>query len=123
MRIMVTCACAVILVSCSTEPSCRNELKGRSLSPNGKMVAVVFSRNCGATVGDNYQVSIIPTSAEPEGKGNVLVLDQAPDYSPSLKPIWNGDRAVTIPIPAGARLFSRSDQANGVRVTFRQVQL
>lgn len=84
------------------------------------MAAVVFSRNCGATVSDNYQVSIIPTSDEPEGKGNVLVLDQAPEYSPNLKPVWNGDGAVTIPVPAGSRMFAKSDHANGVRVTFQQ---
>lgn len=85
------------------------------------MAAVVFSRNCGATVGDNYQVSIIPTSEEPEGKGNVLVLDQAPDYSPNLKPVWSGDGAVIIPVPAGARMFSKSNRASGVQVTFQQL--
>lgn len=85
------------------------------------MAAVVFSRNCGATVGDNYQVSIIPIAEEPEGKGNVLVLDQAPDYTPGLKPIWSGNGAVTIPIPAGARVFDRRNSANGVRVAFQQL--
>lgn len=121
MRILIISTCVISLVSCSTEPSCRNEPKGRSLSPNGKMAAVVFSRNCGATVGDNYQVSIIPTSEEPEGKGNVLVLDQAPDYSPNLKPVWSGDGAVIIPVPAGARMFSKSNRASGVQVTFQQL--
>lgn len=85
------------------------------------MAAVIFSRNCGATVGDNYQISIIPVSEEPEGKGNVLVLDQAPDYSARLKPIWNGDGAVTIPIPAGARVFDKHNSASGVQVVFQQL--
>lgn len=121
MRLVIVSVCVMLLASCSTEPSCQNEPKGRSLSPNGKLAAVVFSRNCGATVGDNYQVSIMPTAEEPEGKGNVLVLDQAPNYSPDLKPVWNGDGAVTIPVPAGARMFSKSNRVNGVQVTFRQL--
>lgn len=121
MRVAIISVSAVLLASCSTEPSCRNEPKGRSISPNGKMAAVVFSRNCGATVADNYQVSVISSSDQPEGKGNALVLDQAPDYSPDLKPVWNGNGAVAIPVPAGARVFSKSNRANGVQVTFRQL--
>jgi hypothetical protein len=111
-----------MLTSCGTYMSCDNEFKGRSLSPDGKLAAVVFSRNCGATVGDNYQVSVVSASEEPTGKGNVVVLDQAPDYSPSLKPVWNGNTTLIIPIPVGARVFSKTDRANGVGIIFKQIR-
>lgn len=85
------------------------------------MYAVIFSRNCGATVGDNYQVSIVPSGAPPTGKGNTLVVDQAPPYSDRFKPIWNGNDSIVIPIPIGSRIFSKADNVNGVRVTFKQL--
>ena len=122
MRIVVLASmCALFVASCSSEPSCQNELKGRSLSANGKWAAVVFSRNCGATVGDNYQVSIVPNDEAPTGKGNVLVVDQSPPYSDRFKPVWNGNGAVTVLIPPGARVFTKSSDVGSIRVTFRQM--
>jgi hypothetical protein len=112
---------AASLSSCSSEPACQNELQGRSLSPNGKKSAVIFSRNCGATVGENYQVSIVPNGEALSDKGNALVVDQAPPYSDRLKPIWNGNDSITVPIPTGSRIFSKADNVSGVWVTFKQM--
>lgn len=120
MRIAIS-AFAMALASCSVDPSCQNELQGRSVSPNGKMAAVVYSRNCGATTGDNYQVSIVPAGEKPAGKGNALIVDSTPPYSPRFQPMWRGDDALIIPIPAGARLFSKSSLVHGVQVTFQQL--
>jgi hypothetical protein len=85
------------------------------------MAAIVFSRNCGATVGDNYQISIVPADEKPTGAGNTLILDQAPSYSPRFKPTWHSDSALTIPVPAGARMFSENNHVNGVRATFQKL--
>jgi len=117
----ITAMCAIFMSSCSSEPSCENELQGHSLSPDGKWSAVIFSRNCGATVGDSYQVSIVPSGEMPIGKGNALVVDQAPPYSNRLKPIWNGGDSIIVPIPAGSRIFLKVDYVSGVRVTFKQM--
>jgi hypothetical protein len=85
------------------------------------MAAIAYSRNCGATTGDNYQISIVSADEEPTGVGNALILDSAPSYSPDFKPMWHGDAALTIPVPAGARVFSKSGRVNGVQVTFQQL--
>jgi hypothetical protein len=114
-------AFAMALASCNVSPSCRNEPHGRSVSPNGKMAAIVYSRNCGATTGDNYQISIVPADEAPTGTGNALILDSGPSYSPHFKPMWHGDGALTIPVPAGARVFSKNRRVNGVQVTFQQL--
>lgn len=84
------------------------------------MTAIVFSRNCGTTVGDNYQISIVPADEEATGAGNTLILDQAPSYSRRFKPTWSGESALTVPVPAGARVFSESNHVNGVGVTFQK---
>ena len=113
--------CALLVGSCSSEASCQNQLLDRSLSPDGQMVAFIFSRNCGATVGENYQVSVVPRCELSVGKGNILVADQAPPYSDRFKPVWNGKHSVTVPIPSGARIFTKGDNANGIQVVFRQM--
>jgi hypothetical protein len=120
-RVIIAGVCTIFIASCSSEPSCQNESQGHSLSPDGKRSAVIFSRNCGATVGDNYQVSIVANGETPAGKGNALVVDQAPPYSDRLKPMWNGSDSIIIPIPAGSRIFSKADNVSGVRVTFKQM--
>ena len=112
---------AILLASCSSEPVCQNELQGRSISPDGKWSAVIFSRNCGATVGRNYQVSIVPGGAAPTGKGNVLVADGVPSYSDRLKPVWSGSESVTVPIPSEARVFTKSSEVGVIKVKFRQM--
>ena len=66
-------ALALVLSGCDL---CGNEVARTVLSPSGKMKAVVFNRNCGATTGFNTQVSILPvSSALPDDGGNTLILD------------------------------------------------
>ena len=108
----------LLLGGCSLQLTCQNEIRGRSVSPDGRMTAIVFSRNCGATVGENYQVSILSSTESPRGSGNVLIADQMPPYSDKLKPIWRGNRSVFVPIPKGSRMFYKSDNVQDVKVTF-----
>jgi hypothetical protein len=54
---------------------CSNDLLGSVSSPSGRLRAVLFSRECGATVGLNTQVSIIGPTAELTGSGNVVILE------------------------------------------------
>lgn len=72
-------------------------------------------------MGENYQVSIVKNGEIPTGKGNALVVDLAPPYSDRLKPIWNGNGSVTVPVPEGSRIFSRADNVSGIRVKFKQM--
>ena len=90
------------------------------MSPGNKLALVLFSRNCGATTGENYQASMVAPGEQPTGKGNVLVLDHAPSYSDTYRPAWTSDKAVVVPVPRGARVFVKNEDVNGVRVTFKQ---
>ncbi len=111
---------ATVCLGSACSASCENEIVVRSPSPDGKRSAVIFSRNRGATVGFNYQVSIVAGGKAPTGVGNVLVVDQAPAYSARFRPVWNGNSSVTVPIPPGARVFTKVNSVAGVGVTFRQ---
>jgi hypothetical protein len=111
----------VFLTSCSAEPSCENEVLSRSPNPSGHLVAVVFSRNCGATVGENMQVSIVRRDDNVTGKGNALITDKAPSYSDAYKPTWSGDRSVVLIVPAAARTFLQEKQVSGVSVIYKRI--
>lgn len=116
-----TISSLVFLNSCSAEPFCKNQILARSPNPSGKMVAVVFSRNCGATVGDNVQVSIVRRGDDVTRKGNTLIMDKAPSYSDAYRPIWSGDSSVVLIIPNAARTFLQNKHVSGVSVTYKQM--
>ncbi len=55
---------------------CENEWASEQISPDGKWKYVTFSRNCGATTGNNYQVSVLSASAHlPLAAGNAFIGD------------------------------------------------
>ncbi len=113
---------AFTLLSCSSgSPSCENDVLDDIPSPSGLSSAVVFSRNCGATTGYNIQVSILPKGTTPNGKGNALVIDHVPVYSPIYRPIWQNDRKVVLSIPTGARVFLKSTVVNATEVSFSSI--
>jgi hypothetical protein len=120
MRIsLATALSATLLAACSTEPSCQNEKLGISPSPDGSMVAVVFSRNCGATTSNNIQVSIVRRGEEVVSKGNVLILDQAPRYTDNYKPMWRGEKQLVIPLPSNSRIFLKNSDVLGVNIVYK----
>lgn len=101
-------------------PSCENEVLDRVASPDKARSAVVYSTNCGATTGYSYHVSILPIHKAPKEPGNILVADQVTAYSDRLKPRWQGNKAITVPIPSAARVFSKNNTVNEIGVKFEQ---
>src|SRR5262245_15058383 len=88
------------LVGCSV--SCENDVLSQVASPSGRLKAVAFSRNCGATTGFNVQVSILQSGSSLKNReGNALVADQA-DLA-SL--VWKGENAVKVRFSKEPRVF------------------
>ena len=87
---------------------CTNEIVSVSESPDRQLKAIVFHRECGATVGDNLQVSVtnilFPLSQD---AGNVLIEDRGHNDSVSLNASlrWLGNRRLLIVHDAKARTF------------------
>jgi hypothetical protein len=48
----------------ATRAVCGNEVYSQVLSPDGKHKAIVFQRDCGATIGFSTQISIVGSSDE-----------------------------------------------------------
>ncbi|WML26587.1 hypothetical protein [Neobacillus sp. OS1-33] len=55
---------------------CGNDIVQKSPSPDGDKVAYIFQRDCGATTGTSYQLSLLETDDEfPNKGGNTFVSD------------------------------------------------
>ncbi|MEH7109710.1 MULTISPECIES: DUF5412 family protein [Bacillaceae] len=55
---------------------CGNEIVQKLQSPNGDKVAYIFQRDCGATTGISYQLSLLDSDEEfPNKSGNTFVSD------------------------------------------------
>ena len=64
--------------------SCGNELLREVASPDGKMKAVVFQRDCAATTGFITQVSVLSKDEKlPNESGNVFSADTNHGVAPS----------------------------------------
>ncbi len=87
---------AIKLSSISFLYGCGNSVHSEAVAPDGKLKAVTFERNCGATTGFSTQISIIRASGTlPNGSGNVLVIAGHPNQvAPQLE--WAGPQKLRI---------------------------
>ena len=72
---------AIIVKACDSisDDICGNEIYKQSQSPDGKFIALAFSRDCGATTGLSTQISIIPVGDNLENEpGNIFITDSPP---------------------------------------------
>jgi hypothetical protein len=112
-------AMIVAIASCSvSENMCGNEVLDSVPSPDGETSAVIFHRNCGATTGVNIQISILPTGTTPDGPGNTLIIDGAPDYSSRYRPTWKNKRNIGLIVPDGSRVFLQKQTIGDVSISY-----
>lgn len=75
---------------------CGNEVWANYPSPDGRLQAVVFQRDCGATTSLSTQVTILQANDDlPNRSGDVLVIDGDPDtVAPKIS--WLSDESLVI---------------------------
>jgi len=104
---------------------CSNQIRREIASPNGKMKAVVFQRDCGATVGFNTQVSVLPSSSNlPNDGGNVFVADGGRGNEPSgpfVAVSWTNDTELLVTYDKQARVFHNESSVGNIRVRYEIV--
>lgn len=115
---------ALVAPAQACRPECRNETISEAKSPSGVYAASVFSRNCGATSGNNFQVSIYRAGSESDAPGNAFVVDFPAEYyykghaRPEVKLKWLGDSNLEIEYTSGARIFTQAVMVEGVKVEY-----
>lgn len=105
----------------SPDGMCANELVQRVPSPDKKLEAVVFQRNCGATTDFTTQVSVLPAGQPvPGGAGNVWIADSdkgrartGPGGGPDVDVVWQDNNHLQLRHDARARVF-QTKRAVGV---------
>lgn len=112
---------AILMQSCIIQGPCETEIIDRSMSPNQEYTAVLFSRNCGATTGENFQVSIIGRNEHLNGDGNALILDHAPKYGRMWNPRWVSDEELELSIPNSARVFRQNSSAGSINIEYNWI--
>jgi len=108
---------SISTIACSP---CENEVLEEIPSPNGTLRAIVFQRECGATVGSNRQVSLLPQAQRlSNAGGNVLILDS--DHgrgSLDTEVTWTDNDHLLIRYDPRARVFDSNASVHGVEVTY-----
>ena len=101
------------LVFFMLDEMCANTVLSESTSGDGKLKAVVFQRDCGATTGFSTQVSVVNNgSALPARAGNLFIADTDHGRSPSgpgggreVRVAWIGPRSLRVEHHQDARVF------------------
>ncbi len=118
---------AVLLSACSD--LCQNTALSNTPSPDSRLHAVVFVRDCGATTDYSTQISIGRNPDLPGGGGNVFIADggsaSAPptDHGgPWAEVVWQGSRHLLVRYDSMAEVYKQEDQVAGVTITYEPVQ-
>ena len=116
LRINVTIiASAIALVSCMPI-ECKDTVLSESWSPQGKIIATVFERDCGATTAKNIQVCFRSSAVafDPKKQESFLVLET----DKKIELIWTNEEELIVQIPNQARVFREKIESSGVKIKY-----
>jgi len=124
MKQTIILSIMLLLFGCSMSSS--NSVVEEIPSPSGRLKAIVFERNAGATTSFSTQISIIQSSKELKNdSGNIFVADcdhgKAPSASwggPEVLVKWIDDQTLLITHHPDARLFKSETEFQGCKIKY-----
>jgi hypothetical protein len=94
---------------------CGNELGYEEAAPDGKLKAVVFERDCGATTHASTQISILAKSEHlPNKSGNIFIARG----DLKIRMHWNSDSELLVTYPPGTDVSLKERQRGKVSVRY-----
>ena len=94
---------------------CGNEIAYEEKSPSGKLRAVAFERDCGATTGFTTQISILPSDRNlPNEAGNLFIAKR--DLKVGIK--WEADDKLVVTYPREAKIALKRETQSGVSIRY-----
>ncbi|EJE53900.1 hypothetical protein PMI14_01201 [Acidovorax sp. CF316] len=129
LALLLLIAAGVYALSLLFTDLCGNTVVAEAVSPDQRLKAVVFQRDCGAATGFSTQVSVIGAQdALPNASGSVFSADSnrgavpaSAAGGPVVQVRWVSGSALVITHHAGARVFTQKDSVSGVAVAYEQV--
>lgn len=118
-----------ILFGCSSSglsDMCGNKILKEITSPDKKLKAVIFTRDCGATTDFSSQLSIIDYSDNLENEtGNILIISDK-EYKPetgvaNVNAEWNGNNELIIYFDTKVESFLKMTEMGSVKIIYRQL--
>ena len=98
---------------------CGNAIYLNENAPGGRIKAVVFQRDCGATTGLSTQVSILPSGESlPNESGNTFIVDGYPDDI-SIELSWISPSELVIHHSAHLETYKKETRIKGVNITYK----
>lgn len=92
---------------------CGNEVIQAVPSPNGKKVAYLFNRDCGATTSVSFQLSIMDKDDRlPNKSGNTFVSDGEFTIE------WVNEKSLRIYYKVSSRTYEMDTRVNGIKVEY-----
>lgn len=107
---------------------CRNTIVKVVKAPDGQHTAALFRRDCGSTTGFSTQLSVLTPGDKVTGDGNAFVADD--NHGEAAVGAWQGSWAdvrwitpdhLLIRYAAKSRIFKRTTEVPGVRITYQEV--
>jgi hypothetical protein len=119
---------ATLMICSGCSDACKNTAASRRVSPDGKHVALLFQRDCGATTGFSTQISVLDAGDNPAGSGNTFIADD--DHGAARVGSWDGSWAETkwlsadrllVRYAAKSRLFKQNKRVSDVNIIYQIV--
>jgi hypothetical protein len=109
----------LVFLHFSFSAMCGNEIYKTFESPDKKLKAVIFQRDCGATTGYSTQISIIKNSRKlPNKAGNIFTTDGRPEEN-HIAITWLADRKIELQEHT-TKFYCKETSMNGVEITYKR---
>lgn len=93
---------------------CGNEITHKEVSPKGDKVAYIFQRDCGATTGYSYHLSIIDSDRKlPNKSGNTFVSDD------SFQINWINNKKIQVNYLKSTKTYEMDQHVDGTKIIYR----
>lgn len=96
---------------------CAVDIIATRVSPNGRMTAVIFQKDCGATTAYSTQVALIPAGKRFSAENYPIFLVISGTYPPDLK--WVSDLEIEVHIPVSERIYKNERRVNDLNIIYR----
>jgi len=95
------------------EDMCGNEIIQEVPSPSGEKVAYIFNRDCGATTGVSFQLSIMDKGDDlPNKSGNTFVAEG--DFTIE----WVSEKILSVKYRKSSETYEMDKRVNGIKVEY-----
>ena len=104
-----------------SDEMCATTIFEQSASPSGKLKAVVYQVDCGATTGFNRHVSIVSsdtdlTKKNPKLGTSSLALKDAPE----VKMVWLSSNRLEVQYPESTNVLRSEPKSEGVAIEYKK---